>query len=75
MVVSVDLKIAPLNLDPWPSTGSIPSVDSTHHSAAAHTDLGQRQVDPLELQVAGCTSSTELITMCLHVSNMVIACS
>lgn len=57
MVVSVDLKIAPLNLDPWPSTGSIPSADSTHTSAAAHTDLGQRQVDPVEVQVADCTQA------------------
>ncbi|CAL8466512.1 g6048 [Coccomyxa elongata] len=39
MVVSVDLEIAPLNLSPWPSTGSIPggTVDSA--------DLGQKQAD------------------------------
>ncbi|BDA41197.1 probable two-component response regulator-like PRR37 [Coccomyxa sp. Obi] len=39
MVVSVDLEIAPLNLSPWPSTGSIPS------SAVDAADLGQKQAD------------------------------
>ncbi len=40
MVVSVDLEIAPLNLSPWPSTGSIPS------GAVDSADLGQKQVRP-----------------------------